>query len=139
MRHSFLFGVLLVVGACQLQACPSPAGGSCDPRNANCPTGYHCAKVEICTKACEQPSDCWVKTSDGCRSNLLPGQRLADGGVYVEQSEDGFCPETKSLRCEGGYCQPASCPQGQLDDGGCDYDPYGPSPFKGNRDRGPDS
>lgn len=121
---------LIVVASCQNQACPSMPGESCDPRNANCSKGYHCALAEICTRACEQPSDCWVKVTDGCRSNQVPLMRLPDGGTYVETSEDGFCPETKLLECLEGSCQlPARADAG--------YDLYGPSEFKGNRDQGP--
>ena len=40
--------------------------------------------------------------------------------------------ETKVMECIAGYCQRAEC-----GDGGCDYDLYGPSPFKGNRNQGP--
>jgi hypothetical protein len=58
--------------------------------------------------------------------------RLPDGGTVVEESSDGFCPETKTLVCLDGYCQSQGCL-----DGGCDYDLYGPSPFKGNRSQGP--
>lgn len=118
--------------SCQQQACPSTAGGTCDPRNANCPANYYCAAAEICTRRCEQTSDCWVKVEDGCRYTTLPGQRLPDGGVFVETTEDGFCPETKAMLCLDGYCQRDACA-----DGGCDYDVYGPSPFKGNRSQGP--
>lgn len=133
MRRWVTLVGFIVVASCQNQACPSMAGGPCDPRNANCPAGYACARAEICTRACAQASDCWVKVSDGCRYTALPGQRLADGGVFVESTEDGFCPETKALTCLDGYCQRAACE----DAGGCDYDLYGPSPFKGNRDQGP--
>jgi hypothetical protein len=129
----FVLFILLFVAGCQFKACPSQAGGSCDPRNANCPTGYACSLSEICTRACEQTPDCWVKDTEGCRSNELPGQRLPDGGVFTEMSDDGFCGETKLLSCVDGYCQRAECA-----DGGCDYDVYGPSPFKGNRSQGPE-
>jgi hypothetical protein len=124
--------IFIMVASCEQQACPSPAGGICDPRKPNCPTGYACGLVERCTRACEQTSDCWVKVESGCRSTELPGQRLSDGGVFMETSEDGFCPETKLMECLDGYCQRFECA-----DGGCDYDVYGPSPFKGNRDQGP--
>lgn len=107
-------------------------GGACDPRDANCPKGYFCALAEVCTRRCEATKDCWVKVDDGCRSNTLPGQRLADGGVFVESTDDGFCAESKEMVCLEGYCQRAACL-----DGGCDYDLYGPSPFKGNRAQGP--
>jgi hypothetical protein len=133
VRPQVSLGLTLVfVASCQLQSCPSTAGGACDPRNANCPKGYACAVAEICTHPCEQPSDCWVKVSDGCRSNDLPGQKLPDGGFFTETSEDGFCTETKVMVCADGYCQREACA-----DGGCDYDVYGPSPFKGNRSQGP--
>jgi hypothetical protein len=132
VRHWFPLGVFLVVMSCQNQACPSPAGGTCDPRNPGCPVQYVCALAEVCTRACEQASDCWVKVEDGCRYTELPGQRLADGGIFMETSDDGFCPETKLMECIEGSCQRAEC-----EDGGCDYDLYGPSPFKGNRNQGP--
>ena len=125
--------VFILIASCQNQACPSPAGGQCDPRSANCPAGYTCAIAEICTRTCEQAMDCWVKASEGCRSNFLPGQRLSDGGIFVEESEDGFCPETRLMECIEGYCQFSSCAEA-----GCDRDLYGPSPFKGNRDQGPE-
>lgn len=130
----FPLGVLIVVASCQQAACPSPAGGACNPRNADCPAGYTCGLAEFCTRTCEQTSDCWVKVSTGCRYTEFPGQRLADGGTFMEntESEDGFCPETKVMECIEGYCQRFSCA-----DGGCDYDLYGPSPNKGNRDQGP--
>ncbi len=120
-----------VVSSCE-PACPSPAGGSCDPAQANCPKGYACAVAQVCTKDCAQASDCWVKVEDGCRSSAVPLQRLPDGGTFVETSEDGFCPETKLLACVGGHCQRGACA-----DGGCDYDVWGPSPFAGNRTQGP--
>lgn len=133
VQRAFPLFVFIVVASCEQQACPSPAGGHCDPRKPNCPVGYSCGLVEICTRACDQTSDCWVKVEDGCRSNETPGQRLADGGIFMETSDDGFCPETKLMDCLGGYCQRLECA-----DGGCDYDLYGPSPFKGNRDQGPE-
>ena len=113
-------------------ACPSMVGGACDPRNANCPTGYSCALAEVCTRHCDASSDCWTKVGDGCRSNMMPGQRLSDGGVFVETTDDGFCAESKQMLCLDAYCQRDVCA-----DGGCDYDIYGPSPFKGNRSQGP--
>ena len=115
-------------------ACPSVVGGACDPRNANCPTGYYCAIAEICTRHCEVSSDCWINVADGCRSNWTPGMRLPDGGVFVESTDDGYCTESKQMGCLAGYCQRADCLEL---DGGCDYDVYGPSPFKGNRSQGP--
>jgi hypothetical protein len=124
--------VLLFIACQKLPACPSPAGGSCDPSDYDCPKGYACGLVEQCTHACEQDSDCWVSVQDGCRSNILPGQTLPDGGVFVETSDDGWCPETKLMVCLEGWCQRVTCL-----DGGCDYDLYGPSSFKGNRDQGP--
>lgn len=132
MRHMFWLGLFIMVVGCD-QACPSPAGGKCDPRKANCPPGYTCALAEICTRACEQTSECWVKVEDGCRPNETPGQRLQDGGVFQETSDDGFCPETKLMECIDSRCQFFYCA-----DGGCDRDLYGPSDFKGNRDRGPE-
>jgi hypothetical protein len=124
--------VFILVASCQNQACPSTVGGSCEPRNANCPSGYSCALAEICTRTCEQTSDCWVPVSAGCHSNYYPGMILPDGGTYTEQSEDGFCTDSKVMECIAGYCQ-----RGECADGGCDYDLYGPSPFKGNRNQGP--
>ena len=125
--------VFIAIASCQQQSCPSYAGGPCDPRNADCPKGYSCALAEICTHPCEQASDCWVKVEDGCRyTKWLPGQRLADGGVFTEQSEDGFCSETKLLECVAGYCQLQECLSSP-----CDPDLYGPSEYKGNRSQGP--
>jgi hypothetical protein len=124
--------VLLFIACQKLPACPSPVGGSCDPRDFDCPKGYSCGLVEVCTRACSQTSDCWVRVADGCRTNELPGQVLPDGGVFVESSQDGFCTETLRMVCLEGYCQRAACL-----DGGCDFDLYGPSPFKGNRSQGP--
>jgi hypothetical protein len=133
-RHAFPLAVLLVVASCQNQACPSTAGGPCDPRNANCPRGYTCALAEICTRTCEQTPDCWVRVEDGCRYTELPGQRLPDGGVFSDQATaDGYCPETKIMECVSGYCQRSKCAAE-----GCDYDIYGPSGFKGNRSQGPE-
>lgn len=135
MRRDALTLWFLFAGCAGMPACPSTAGGPCDPRHANCPADYTCAlAAEVCTRTCAQASDCWVRVETGCRYTTLPGQRLPDGGVFTEESDDGFCPETKSLVCEGGYCQRAACA-----DGGCDYDPYGPSPFKGTRTQGPES
>ena len=131
VRHWFHIWVFVAVVGCEA-SCPSPPGGTCDPRGPNCPRGYSCAMAEICTRACEQTSDCWVPVTDGCRSLLFPGQRLADGGIFMETSEDGFCPESKLMECLEGHCQRVECL-----DGGCDYDLYGPSPFKGNRNQGP--
>jgi hypothetical protein len=130
-----LFLTLAFFAGCS-RSCPSVAGGACDPRDANCPTGYSCAMAEICTKRCELPSDCWLRVESGCRSNYMAGMRLPDGGVYVESTEDGYCTESKSMICLDGYCQREDCSDG---DGGnvCDYDVYGPSPFKGNRSQGP--
>lgn len=123
----------LAAGCLGLKACPSEVGGPCDPRNANCPEGYTCAlAAEVCTRTCAEASECWVKVEVGCRGNTLPGQRLPDGGIFVESSDDGYCPETKAMVCLDGYCQRDACL-----DGGCDYDPYGPSPYKSNRDQGP--
>ncbi|MCC6335845.1 MAG: hypothetical protein IT380_17880 [Myxococcales bacterium] len=125
---------LLLAGCVKLGACPSTVGGSCDPRDANCPKGYVCALgAEICTRECVETTDCWVKVEDGCRSDRLPLMTLPDGGTFVETSEDGFCPETKRMVCLGGWCQREKCL-----DGGCLYDEYGPSPFKGNRGQGPE-
>ncbi len=132
-RLLFMAFVSVAAGCLGVSTCPSTAGGPCDPRNANCPAGYTCAlAAEVCTRACQQTSECWVRVEAGCRYTMLPGQRLPDGGVFIEESDDGFCPETKRLVCLDGYCQRDGCL-----DGGCDYDPYGPSPFKGNRDQGP--
>jgi len=132
MQRWFPLVVCVFASCFQLQQCPSTAGGPCDPRDANCPKGYVCAIAEICTRTCEQTSDCWVKVADGCRSSMLPLQTLPDGGTYMETTEDGFCPETKLMECLDGHCQRFECL-----DGGCDYDLYGPSPFKGNRSVGP--
>jgi hypothetical protein len=133
LRNWFPAFVFILVASCQNQACPSTVGGSCDPRSADCPAGYSCALAEVCTRKCEQTSDCWVSVNDGCRSGLYPGQRLSDGGTFSETSEDGFCPETKEMECIEGHCQFYFCA-----DGGCDRDMYGPSPFKSNRDQGPE-
>ena len=132
MKKQALF-IFLVVASCQQAACPSPAGGVCDPRSANCPHDYYCALAEVCTRTCAQTSDCWVSTNYGCRNNALPGQTLPDGGYATEESPDGFCPETKDMECVDGFCQ---LPANKVD-GGYDYDVYGPSPFKGNRSQGP--
>lgn len=132
-RRAWVLLLAVAGGSCvRLAGCPSVAGGPCDPRNANCPAGYTCALAEVCTRPCAETQECWVRVEDGCRYTLLPGQRLPDGGVFTEASEDGYCPETKLLVCLDGFCQREACL-----DGGCDYDVYGPSPFKGNRDQGP--
>lgn len=124
--------VLLLVVSCQQQACPSAAGDPCDPRNANCPADYWCAVAEVCTRRCEQTPDCWVKVEKGCRyPDYVPGEKLPDGGVFTDVSEDGFCPETKRVECIDGYCQHSKCA-----DGGC-VDVYGPSPYKGNYNQAP--
>ena len=132
VRRWFPSFVFIVVASCQQVACPSPAGGTCDPRNASCPANYTCSLAEVCTRPCEQSSDCWVKVTDGCHYTAFPGQRLSDGGIFVETSDDGFCPDTKLIECIDAHCQRAEC-----GDGGCDYDLYGPSEFKGNRNQGP--
>src|SRR5262245_34052696 len=59
-RISFPALALFFVTSCQITVC-SVAGGTCDPRNANCPKGYTCSLAEVCTHACEQTSDCWIK------------------------------------------------------------------------------
>ncbi len=124
--------VFIAVASCQGVACPSDAGDPCNPRQFDCPATYYCSLAEVCTRACADSSECWVKVENGCRYTYLPGQRLPDGGAFQEMAtEDGYCPNTKSMACVDGYCQ--RCPEG-----GCDYDLYGPSPFKGNRDRGPE-
>ena len=122
----------MLTGCIRLDACPSPAGGSCDPAANDCPKSYYCAAAEVCTRACVEAKDCWVATADGCRPKYFPLQRLPDGGTFVETSSDGYCPETQAMACLGGYCQPDTC-----GDAGCAYDMYGPSPFKGNRTGGP--
>lgn len=138
-RAPLLF--LLFAGCFTQQAsCPSGPGGRCDPRNKpDCPKGYACSLAEVCTKACEQASDCWTKVEDGCRYvDYVPGQKLPDGGIFTDQSDDGFCPESKLLECTGGFCLRTQCVTRRiLDDGGCDYDLYGPSDYKGNRSQGP--
>lgn len=132
-RHAALLGLFLFASCMDFGACPSTAGGSCEPRDANCPKGYTCALgAEICTRECVETVDCWLKTDDGCRSDYLPLQTLPDGGTYTEMSDDGYCPESKVMVCLGGWCQRMKCL-----DGGCLYDEYGPSPFKGNRGQGP--
>ncbi|MEW6431551.1 MAG: hypothetical protein AB1730_08570 [Myxococcota bacterium] len=132
-RRFGLAVVLLLAGCVRMSACPSKAGGSCDPRDPNCPVGYRCALgAEVCTRECVETTDCWVKVEDGCRGDELPLMRLPDGGTSVEMSPDGFCPETKVMVCLDGWCQRDVC-----QDGGCLYDEYGPSPFKGNRGQGP--
>lgn len=113
-------------------SCPAPAGGPCEPRKQNCPDGYYCPLAEVCTRACEQTSDCWVKVDKGCRSDGVPFQRLPDGGTFIEEMDEGYCPETRRMACIDGFCQRDTCL-----DGGCSYDVYGPSPFKGNRSVGP--
>lgn len=129
-RRSTLLLLLAAWCSCLSPNCPSQAGGSCDPRGANCPTGYYCALAEVCTRTCTETVDCWVRGEQGCRPDLLPLQRLPDGGMFVESVDDaGYCPETKRLACVAGYCQRDGC----ADAGGCDYDVYAPSPFKGNR------
>lgn len=132
MRHWFPLSVFFLSVSCLQQACPSRAGGPCDPRHASCPAAYTCALAEICTRTCQQTSDCWVKVEDGCYYTEWPGQLRADGGVFMEASADGFCPETKLMECLEGHCQRFECL-----DGGCDYDLYGPSTFKGIHDPGP--
>lgn len=115
-------------------SCPAPAGGHCEPRKQNCPQGYYCPLTEICTRTCEQTSDCWLRVETGCRSDAVPFMRLPDGGTYTEVQDEGYCPESRRMVCLGGYCQRDEC---VLLDGGCDYDLFGPSPFKGNRSVGP--
>ncbi len=132
MRFRFMLFVF-AVGGCQLGACPSSAGGACDPRDFNCPKDYACGLAEVCTRKCANDMECWVRVTDGCRSNALPLMRLPDGGTYTEDTGDGFCPETKLMVCLDGYCQRDTCAV----DGGCNYDLYGPSPFKGTRSQGP--
>ena len=106
-------------------------GEVCDPAAANCPKNYYCALAEICTRTCTTAADCRIKVGDGCRSPYIFGQRLPDGGFYNEQPGE-YCPEGETLICLDGYCQLGSCA-----DGGCNYDLYGPSPFRGNRTQGP--
>ncbi len=125
-RRLFFFAVLVFASCLDVGGCPAAANGSCQPRSSNCPHGYFCSLAEICTKACEKDSDCLVNASGGCYSDPLPGMRLSDGGVATgAPPADGICPESKSLVCLSLYCQSNTCP-----DAGCDYDVYGPSPFK---------
>lgn len=106
---------------------------SAGTHHANCPQGYVCALAEVCTRRCEQTGDCWVGVEQGCRSGHFAGEVLPDGAVYQDDvTEDGICPETKLMVCIAGHCQRFECA-----DGGCDYDVYGPSEIKGNRDQGP--
>lgn len=136
-RRVFFWWVAAFVGCATpigQGSCPAPAGGNCEPRKQNCPEGYYCPLAEICTRTCEQTSDCWIRVELGCRSNAVPYQRLPDGGQYTEENDEGYCPETRRLVCLAGYCQKNEC---ESADGGCDYDVYGPSPFKGNRSVGP--
>ena len=132
MQRAFPLFAFMAIASCQQQACPSKAAGACNPRQADCPVGYSCALAEICTRTCEQASDCWVKVSDGCRFTCIPGEHLSDGGICGDQGESEFCPETTSLECVAGYCQRPECLVSP-----CDYDMYGPSEWKGNRDQGP--
>lgn len=127
--------VLVIFAGCTQVSLCSTFGGPCDPRNSQCPKGYTCSLAEVCTRTCEQTSDCWMKVEDGCPlGNYLPGQRLPDGGVFSDQSsEDGFCPDSKLMECVSGFCQRLECANG-----GCDYDIYGPSEYKGNRSMGPE-
>lgn len=125
--------MVVLVASCQQVACPSVAGKECDPRNYNCPPTYTCSLAEVCTKPCETTEECWVPVTDGCRfDGYLPGQLQPDGGPFMEVTEDGFCPETKAVVCERGFCQHV-----RYLDGGRDYDLYGPSDYKGNRSQGP--
>ncbi|MDX2011482.1 MAG: hypothetical protein SFW67_14885 [Myxococcaceae bacterium] len=136
-RHSISWTVIVFISCATplgQGSCPAPAGGPCEPRKQNCPDGYYCPLAEVCTRTCEQTSDCWVPVEKGCRSDGVPFMRLPDGGTFTETQDDGFCPETRRMVCLGGFCQKDTCP---LEDGGCDYDVYGPSPFKGNRSVGP--
>jgi hypothetical protein len=120
--------MLFAASCLDLGGCPASANGPCHPRSSICPTGYFCALAEICTKACAVDSDCLIDASGGCYSDGLPGMRLPDGGTSNgAPPADGICPESRSLVCLQGYCQQSTC----REDGGCDYDVYGPSPFKG--------
>ncbi len=139
MKRWFPTAALIFAASCLQQNCPSTPGGRCDPRAANCPANYYCAVAEICTHGCVEAADCWVKVGDGCRfDGYVPGQLQPDGGPFMETSDDGICPESKLLECVGGYCVRAGCARGTVSaDGGCDYDVYGPSDYKGNRSQGP--
>lgn len=122
-----MLGLMIAAGCVDLGGCPAPANGPCHPRSSNCPSGYVCSLAEICTKACTVDENCLVDAQGGCYSDGLPGMRLPDGGTSTGgPPADGICPESKSLVCLDGYCQSNACL-----DGGCDYDLYGPSPFKG--------
>jgi hypothetical protein len=130
---SFIAWAIFGFSCFNTSACPSPVGGPCDPRNFTCPKSYTCSVAEVCTRACAESSECWVKFEDGCIDTSLPGMRLPDGGLVAEMmTADGFCTDSKRLVCLDGYCQRDTCL-----DGGCNYDVYGPSPFKGNRTQGP--
>lgn len=122
----FLF---VTMASCQQLACPSPAGRNCDPRSYDCPADYYCAQIEICTKPCEQTSDCWIKSTNGCRyEGHLPGTRLPDGGVFQDVDDEGYCTDSRALECIGGYCIPPDFEANDV---------YGVSPNKGNRNQGP--
>ncbi|PZR06592.1 MAG: hypothetical protein DI536_29995 [Archangium gephyra] len=127
-RRAYLF-LLFFVASCQLK-CPSSAGGNCDPRNFDCPGDYYCAQIEICTKQCEQTSDCWIPSNNGCRygEGPVPGTKLSDGGVFQDVDDEGYCTDSRALECIGGYCIPPGFPTDDM---------YGPSPNKGNRSQGP--
>jgi hypothetical protein len=73
-----------------------------------------------------------VKVEDGCYYERLPFERLPDGGTFVEESDEGYCPDSRTLACVQGYCRLGECA-----DGGCDPDLYGPSDYAGNRSQGP--
>lgn len=132
MRRALPLFAFIAIASCQQAACPSGPGGPCNPRDPNCPEGYTCALAEICTHACEQASDCWVRVGNGCRITCAPGQRLSDGGFCTDQGDGEYCPETLTMECVSGYCQLPQCLASP-----CDYDLYGPSDWKGNRDQGP--
>lgn len=128
MRKLGLLALIIFASCLDTGGCPASASGPCHPRSSNCPNGYVCSLAEVCSKACTVNSDCLVDATGGCYSDGLPGMRLPDGGVSNgAPPADGICPESKSLVCLGGFCQKEVC----LLDGGCDYDLYGPSPFKG--------
>jgi hypothetical protein len=105
MRRGWALFSVFVLANCFSSggACPSTAGGDCDPleEESQCPGDYYCARSGICTKTCSSTEECKV-TCEQCKGAMC--------------TDAGLCGGSGSIVCEGGYCVNPDNPS----------DPYGP-------------